>query len=164
MNLTFDQMEECPEVNIKDVDSRITRRRLDNSLDVEFIGKDTEFYSRVRVVLGSRVHPKEGKQKSHFGQEVWSSPKPSESVNSVANVSIRNLETRIEAHDDYSVDVRFFDKRDPAKEYRHVRVMLGSAQTTQETSNQQSSFNQSPPVSRKVSVKERKKLKMMYHF
>ena len=165
MNLTFDQMEKRPDVDIRDVETRITRRRVDNSLDVEFIGRKVDFYSRVRVVLGNRDHPKESKPKSHWNQRVWNSLKPFDNDNSVANVSIKNLETRIVAHDDYSVEVRFFDKRDQGKEYRHVRVMLGSAQTEhlgQETSSPKGSFDKSQTVIHKVSVKDRKKFKKMY--
>lgn len=165
MNLTVDQMEKRPDEDIRDVETRITRRRVDNSLDVEFIGKDVDFYSRVRVVLGSRDHPKESKPKSHLGQRVWNLLEPN-NINSAANISTKNLETRIVAHDDYSVEVRFFDNRDQDKEYRHVRVMLGSPQVEhpeQETSSPKGSFDKSQTLSHKVSVKDRKKLKKMYH-
>jgi hypothetical protein len=132
MNLTFDQIEKRPEVDIKDVDSRITRRRLDNSLDVEFVGRDTQFYNRVRVVLGS--HPPKGdKLKSHFGQKVWNQVKHFVDAIPTMNIPIRNIETRFVSHNDYSVDVRFFDKTNGETEYSRVRVMLGSIQTDQET-------------------------------
>jgi|GEM_PF-6130880 hypothetical protein len=144
MNLTFDQIEKRPEVDIKDVDFRVTRRRLDNSLDVEFVGRDTQFYNRVRVVLGSH-RPKGDKSKSHFGQKVWNQVRHFVDAISVMETPLRNIETRFVSHNDYSVDVRFFDKTDGETEYSRVRVMLGSTQATQATQetlpSQQEKFN-----------------------